>query len=171
VRCLAKRYIRQGRSCGKTNRLLEGYACYIGLNWLSPTLSPKICPVPSFRRLYTRETSKLGLVSSVNLRIKGANLRIYLPLKYLCRKHSGKKRSKLSILTVTYKFVCAPPITYTSSVKQILCTRSLRQVMPSCANASLLAITCGSSKNPFLYDTRRQYPIALQAIQIAFSLA
>jgi hypothetical protein len=32
VRCLAKRYIYQGRRRKRINRLLEGYACYIGLN-------------------------------------------------------------------------------------------------------------------------------------------
>jgi hypothetical protein len=76
-----------------------------------------MCLVPSFRQLYTRETSKLRLVLSVNLQIKGANLRIYLPLEYLYCKYSSKKRLKLSILIVTYKFVCAPLIAYTSSVK------------------------------------------------------
>jgi hypothetical protein len=125
VHCVAKRYICQGHSCGRIDWLLEGYACYIRLNWLSLTLSPKMYLVPSFYRLYTCKTFKLKLVLSVNLQIKGANLRIYLPLEYLCCKHSSKRQLKLSILTITYKLVYALLIAYTLSIKQIFYTRSL----------------------------------------------
>jgi len=53
----------------------------------------------------------------------------------------------------------------------ILRSRSLVHVFLSCAKVSLATITLRSSENPFLCAVRRQYPMLLNPVRTAFSLA